>query len=53
MNNIKKWIENYGATVLFSANTSTLRSIFSSNVENYLGNLVKMNGLYDFRFIMD
>ncbi len=53
LNTIKRWIEGYGKVALFDNNTSTLRSIFTNNVQAFLDNIVKLNGLYDYRFQMD
>jgi hypothetical protein len=53
VNRIKKWIETYGKTVLFDNNTVTLRQVFTLGVESYLNNIVSVNGLYAYRFVMD
>ena len=53
INRIKKWIDDYGKQVLFDNNTTSLRSVFTIGVQQYLGKLVQNNGLYAFKFIMD
>lgn len=53
LNNIKKWVQDYGRTVLFNNNTTTLRSLFTMGVQKYLNGIVSADGLYAYKFKMD
>lgn len=53
INQIKKWLNRYGKSVLFNNNTVNLRQVFSIGASTYLDQLVAGEGLYQYRFIMD
>lgn len=52
-NQIKKWIDAYGRSLLFNNNTVNLRQVFSLGAATYLDQLVAGEGLYEYKFLMD
>lgn len=53
VNGIVKWINDFGKRVLFENNTTSLRTVFSTGVEQQMNSLVAANGLYGYKFVMD